>query len=207
MLEPWVGRWMSLVEDDANASKVSMSKSLWIAWELGRKDSFCRIARRMLMESDGSEDPQLKMQPDILERISANRLTTIQALLDIIKKLINDLLVVDEKPRWCRHAEWMGPHRCESMILGSITFCLARGGLWPLPQAEDVMDSIVGLRRKMTQLVIHDIGKVDGLDHTHCNPMQFVLGEVERVFIDIRNPVTKDDLEAMDKQKKRLTKT
>ncbi|QGI59767.1 hypothetical protein CEK26_001895 [Fusarium fujikuroi] len=207
MLEPWVGRWMSLVEDDANASKVSMSKSLWIAWELGRKDSFCRIARRMLMESDGSEDPQLKMQPDILERISANRLTTIQALLDIIKKLINDLLVVDEKPRWCRHAEWMGPHRCESMILGSITFCLARGGLWPLPQAEDVMDSIVGLRRKMTQLVIHDIGKVDGLDHTHCNPMQFMLGELERVFIDIRNPVTKDDLEAMDKQKKRLTKT
>ncbi|KAF5691945.1 hypothetical protein FDENT_3148 [Fusarium denticulatum] len=146
MLEPWIGRWMSQVEDDANAPKVSMAKSLWIAWEFGRKDSFCRIARRMLMESDGSEVPQLSMQPDIIERISANRLMTIQALLDIIGKLINDLLVVDEKPRWCRHAEWMGPHRCESMILGSITFCLARGGLWPLPQAEDVMDSIVGLR-------------------------------------------------------------
>lgn len=222
MLEPWVGRWMSLVEDDAKASKVSMAKSLWIAWEFGRKDSFCRIARRMLMESDGSEDPHLRMQPDIIgkllmhinktitnsvsERISANRLMTIQALLDVIGRLVNDLLVVDEKPRWCRHAEWMGPHRCESMILGSITFCLARGGLWPLPQAEDVMDSIVGLRRKMTGLVVHDIGKVDGLDHTHCNPGPFLLSEVERVFIDIRNPVTKDDLEAMDKQSKRLTK-
>ncbi|KAF5239239.1 hypothetical protein FANTH_10041 [Fusarium anthophilum] len=146
MLEPWVGRWMSLVEDDAKSSKESMAKSLGIAWEFGRKDSFCRIARQMLMESDGSEDPQLRMLPDIIERISANRLMTIQALLDITRKLINDLLVVDEKPRWCRHAEWMGPHRCESMILGSITFCLARGGLWPLPQAEDVMDSIVGLR-------------------------------------------------------------
>ncbi|KAF5677127.1 hypothetical protein FCIRC_6854 [Fusarium circinatum] len=70
MLEPWVGRWMSLVEDDTKASKVSMAKSLWIAWEFGRKDSFCRIARRMLMESDGSEDPQLRMQPDILENSS-----------------------------------------------------------------------------------------------------------------------------------------
>ncbi|KAF5542402.1 hypothetical protein FNAPI_9979 [Fusarium napiforme] len=207
MLEPWIERWMSLVEDDTKASKESMAKSLWIAWEFGRKDPFCRLVRRMLMESDGSEDPHLQMQPDIIERISANRLMTIQALLDIIRKLINDLLVVDEKPRWCRHAEWMGPHRCESMILGSITFCLARGGLWPLPQAEDVMDSIVGLRRKLTQLVIHDIGKVDGLDHAHCNPMQFLLSEVERVFIDIRNPVTKDDLEAMDRQWKRLTKT
>ncbi|KAF5613634.1 uncharacterized protein FTJAE_13884 [Fusarium tjaetaba] len=145
MLEPWIGRWMSLVEDDTKASKESMAKSLWIAWEFGRKDPFCRLVRRMLTESDGSEDPHLQMQPDIIERISANRLMIIQALLDIIRKLINDLLVVDEKPRWCRHAEWMGPHRCESMILGSITFCLARGGLWPLPQAEDVMDSIVGL--------------------------------------------------------------
>ncbi|KAI8417592.1 hypothetical protein FOFC_00147 [Fusarium oxysporum] len=153
-LEPWVGRWMSLVEDDTKASKVSMAKSLWIAWEFGRKDSFCRIARKMLMESDGSEDPHLRMQPDIIERISKNRLMTIQALLDVIRRLVNDLLVVDEKPRWCRHAEWMGPHRCESMILGSITFCLARGGLWPLPQAEDVMDSIVGLRRKMTGAVL-----------------------------------------------------
>ncbi|KAK2690143.1 hypothetical protein QWA68_010925 [Fusarium oxysporum] len=206
MLEPWMGRWMSLVEDDAKASKVSMVKSLCIAWEFGQKDSFCRIARRMLMESDGSEDPHLIMQPDIIERISKNRLITIQALLDVIRRLVNDLLVVDEKPRWCRHAEWMGPHRCESMILGSITFCLARGGLWPLPQAEDVMDSIVGLRRKMTGLVVHDIGKVDGLDHTHCNPGPFLLSEVERVFIDIRNPVTKDDLEAMDKQSKRFTK-
>lgn len=215
MLEPWVGRWMSLVEDDTKASKESMSKSLWLAWEFGRKDPFCRLARRMLMESDGSEDPHLKMQPDIIgkfltnitskitnsvsERISPNHFTTIQALLDMIRKLINDLLVVDGKPHWCRHTEWMGPHRCESMILYSITFCLARGGLWPLLRAEDVMDSIVGLRR-MTQLVIHDIGKVDDLDRSHCNPMQFLLSEVERVFIDTRNPVTKDDLEAMDKQ-------
>ncbi|KAF4436571.1 hypothetical protein F53441_13209 [Fusarium austroafricanum] len=206
MLEPWTGRWMASVEDNAKTSKESMAKGLWIAWEFGRKDCFCRIARRMLMESDGSEDPDLPMQPDIIQRISATRLMTIQALLDAIRKLVDNLLVVDEKPGWCRHAEWMGPHRCESMILGSITFCLSRAGLWPLPEAKDVMDSIIGLHRKMKGLVVHDIGKEDGNDHTHCNPREFLLTEVERVLNDIRNPVTKIDLEEMDKQLKRLMK-
>lgn len=132
---------------------------------------------------------------------------TIQALLDVIRKLVDGLLVVDEKPRWCRHAEWMGPHRCESMILGSITFCLSRAGLWPILEAEDVMDSIVGLHRKMKGLVVHDIGKIDGIDHAPCNPGHFLMSEVERVFIDIQNPVTNFHLQELDKQLERLTKT
>ncbi|KAF4956725.1 hypothetical protein FSARC_11493 [Fusarium sarcochroum] len=152
MLEPWIARWMPSVEDNAKMSKTSMAKGLWIAWEFGRKESYARIARRMLMESDGSEIPDLKMLPEIVERISAIRIMTIRALLSVVGNLVENLLVVDEKPRWCRHAEWMGPHRCESMILGSITFCLSRAGLWPLPQAEDVMDSIVGLHRTSVSL-------------------------------------------------------
>lgn len=117
---------------------------------------------------------------------------------------MENLLVVDEKPRWCRHAEWMGPHRCESMILGSLTFCLSRAGLWPLPEAEDVMDRIVGLHRKMTGLVIHDIGRIEGVDHAPCNPGPYLLGEVERIFMEIHSPVTKFHLEKMDEQMKKL---
>ncbi|KAG5660817.1 hypothetical protein KAF25_002460 [Fusarium avenaceum] len=205
MLEPWVGRWMSSMEDNKKRTKESMAKCLGIAWEFGFQDSFAGTTRRMLMESDGSDDPDLQMVPDIVERISAIRINTIQALLDVINRLVQDLCVVDEKPRWCRHAEWMGPHRCESMILGSLTFCLLRAGLWPLPKAEAVMDSIVGLRRKMTGLVIHDIGRSEGVDHTPCNPGQFLLNEIERVLVEIHNPVTKGHLETMDKQRKRLT--
>ncbi|KAM0210910.1 hypothetical protein ACHAQI_005637 [Fusarium lateritium] len=204
-LEPWIGRWMSSLEDDMKRTKESMAKCLGITWEFGLKDSFERTTGRMLMESDGSEDPDLQMVPDIVERISAIRINTIQALLDIINGLVEDLCVVDEKPRWCQHAEWMGPHRCESMILGSLTFCLCRAGLWPLPKAEDLMDSIVGLRRKMTGLVIHDIGRSEGADHTPCNPRQFLLNEIERVLTEICNPVTKVHLEMMDKQRKSLT--
>lgn len=66
MLGPWIARWMPSLEDKAKISKESMAKGLWIAWEFGRKDPFSRIARRMLMEKDGSDDPDLKMPPDII---------------------------------------------------------------------------------------------------------------------------------------------
>ncbi|KAJ4009132.1 hypothetical protein NW752_009429 [Fusarium irregulare] len=140
-----------------------------------------------------------------MEQILEIRISTIQALLDIISRLISHLLVVDERPRWCRHAEWMGPHRCESMILGSVTFCLSRADLWPLPKAEDVSDSIVGLHRKLKGLVIHDIGKADGMDHATCNPGPQLLSEVERIYTEVPSPVTNFQAEKMDEQMKRLT--
>ncbi|KAH7180031.1 uncharacterized protein B0J16DRAFT_179673 [Fusarium flagelliforme] len=205
VLEPWIQRWVSSVEDKARATEETMVKGLWIGWEFGRKDTFARIARRLLMESRGSEHPDIQTPPDIIEQISAIRISTIQALLDVIGRLISHLVVVDERPRWCQHAEWMGPHRCESMILGSITFCLYRAGLWPLPKAEDVSDSIVGLHRKLKGLVIHDIGKVDGLDHATCNPGPNLFSEMERIYTEIPSPVTNFQAEKMDEQMKRLT--
>jgi hypothetical protein len=84
------------------------------------------------------------------------------------------------------------------MILGSVTFCLSRAGLWPLPKAEDVRDSIVGLHRKLKGLVIHDIGNVDGLDHAECNPGPHLLSEVERIYTEIPSPVTNSQSEKMD---------
>ncbi|KAH7243068.1 hypothetical protein FSOLCH5_006690 [Fusarium solani] len=213
LLEPWINGWMASIE--VRDSSVSMAKALWVSWEFGRKEAFSRMALRMLMESDmgrtaEDEFDKLKMPPDIIERISAIRLQTIQALLGVLRDMVENLLVVDEKPRWCRHAEWMGPHRCESMILGSMTFCLARAGLWPLPSAEEVPDSIVSLHRKMTGLVIHDIGHVGGkpaLDHQLCNPGPLLMGQIEEIFKDVASPVTKFHLERMDEQAKRLTES
>jgi hypothetical protein len=66
MLEPWVGRWMSSMEDNEKRTKESMAKCLGIAWEFGFHDFFVGTTRRMLMESDGSDDPDLQMVPDIV---------------------------------------------------------------------------------------------------------------------------------------------
>lgn len=87
----------------------------------------------------------------------------------------------------------MGHHRCESMILGSMTFCLARSGLWPLPEAAEVEESVVELYTKLVNLVIHDIGRPSpksGEDHSKCNPMQHLMENIKRIIDNIADPVT-----------------
>jgi hypothetical protein len=122
--------------------------------------------------------------------------------------MVETLIVVDEKPRWCRYAQWMGPHRCESMILGSMTFCLARAGLWPLPNPVDIDDSIIGLRRKLTSLVVHDIGRAsESVDHHECNPEPYLLGRVERIIKQMENPVTEFHYRMMDENAQKLSQS
>lgn len=112
----------------------------------------------------------------------------------------------------------MGPHRCESMILGSITFCLARAGLWPLPKPNELDYSILGLYSKLTSLVIHDIGEAvspgagrdDGgsggllADHSECNPRQYLLDKIRQAMDEIPSPLTKLHGEHLDRQAARL---
>lgn len=101
--------------------------------------------------------------------------------------MIQTLLIVDEGPRWCRHATWLGPHRCESMILGSLTLGLGRLGLWPLPDAAGFTCSTLDLQAKLNSIVIHVIGrgKSDTLDHHGCDPKQHLSTSMENVMKDI----------------------
>ena len=119
------------------------------------------------------------------------------------------LIVVDERPRWCHHATWMGHHRCESMILGSLSFCVARAGLWPLPDPEETDMSVRSIYRGLKGLIIHDIGKEDtkalSLDHKQCNPGPYLLDQVERVMKEIPNPVTSLHVKRLEEQADRLS--
>ena len=54
VLAPWTNSWMAAIDEDAANSITLMAKALWISWELGRKESFTRMARRILVESQGS---------------------------------------------------------------------------------------------------------------------------------------------------------
>lgn len=127
-------------------------------------------------------------------------------MLEVFRDMAEALMVVDERPRWCHHAGWMSHHRCESMILGSMTFCLARAKLWPLPEAEDVEYSVLGLYGKLTNIVIHDIGEEKEVrkDHAECNPLQRLLRELERIMDEIPNPVTEAHTETLRKQRRQL---
>lgn len=133
------------------------------------------------------------------------RQKTLASMLNLMRELTEVLLVVDEKPRWCRHASFMGPHRCESMILGSITFCLARAGLWPIPDAANVNESILTLHRVLANIVIHDIGaERKGSDHTHCNPREFVMDRLKRILADMEDPVHEADRRALETNARRV---
>lgn len=89
-----------------------------------------------------------------------------------------------------------------------MTFCLARAGLWPLLAPDEVNDSIIGLYRTMTNLVIHDIGQGNegpGIDHRECNPGNYLLAEVERIMGEIANPVTDFHREYLDEQARKFS--
>ncbi|KAI1375090.1 hypothetical protein F4677DRAFT_423144 [Hypoxylon crocopeplum] len=214
VLIPWINTWLTSVEDILRDSNDLMPKFLWITWELGRKAMFRTTARRLLTEAPASllecysPSQGLQMPPNIIERIMEIRIQTIQAFLDIFQDIVDKLLVVDENPRWCRHASFMGHHRCESMILGSMTFCLARAGLWPLPEAAEVEESVVELYTKLMNLVIHDIGRPSqksAEDHSQCNPMRHLMEQIKRVINEIADPVTDAHWRHLEIQEKKLS--
>ncbi|OLN87049.1 hypothetical protein CCHL11_06489 [Colletotrichum chlorophyti] len=217
LLAPWLHRWVSGIGEAPTSSggegRLGLPKVLWISWVVGHKQLFEGTARRLVMESEGGlfgEESgllDLNMPPDIIERIAEIRTQTIQSIMEIFGDLIAKLIVVDEGPRWCRHASYMGPHRCESMILGSMTFCLTRAGLWPIPEAEDVEESVLALYSTLMNLVIHDIGRPEekgGVDHAECNPRGFLMGRIKRVLGDIPSPVGELHVEQLDRQIERL---
>lgn len=93
------------------------------------------------------------------------------------------------------------------MLLGSMTFCLARGGLWPIPEAADVELSLVDIYRVLTTLVIHDIGGADqtpGVDHRECNPRPVLLSQIQQIMGEIPSPLTDYHTSRLEEQAKKL---
>jgi hypothetical protein len=201
----------ALLREPASIRELEMYKVLFISQELGDKRTFEITARRLVLESrETAERDELHDQLGghmihIVDRIDAIRDQTIEAMLVLFRELTDILVVVDEKPRWCKYASYMGPHRCESMILGSVVFCLTRAGLWPIPDPRDVGESVMGLYRKMTGVVIHDIGQVEknGNDHARCNPRNFLLERLQRILVDITDPLVQGEREYVVRQRQR----
>ena len=87
------------------------------------------------------------------------------------------------------------------MILGSLTFCLTRAGLWPIPEAGDIDNlSILQLQSTLMNLVIHDIGRISDMDHTVCNPKNFLEGQVRRIVAEVPDPVLDSHRKHMEQQ-------
>ncbi|PSK54779.1 hypothetical protein B9Z65_3868 [Elsinoe australis] len=212
ILSPWTPTWLASLPQPPSTDEIHLYKLLWISQELGARYTFEVTAHRLIMECPGTT-PHADLTsalsgalPDLITRIDDIRPRTIHAMLTLYANLLDLLTVVDEKPRWCRHASYMGPHRCESMILGSMTFCLTRAGLWPVPEAEEVRDSVAGLHRALSGLVIHDIGRVgkEGVDHGACNPRGFLRERLQRIVADMEDPLGEEDRKRVEAQGRKM---
>jgi hypothetical protein len=134
-------------------------------------------------------------------------LQTISSLLRVVGDMTEQLLAVDERTRMCKHPESHGPHRCESMLLGSMTFCLTTAGLWPLPDQHDLQLSAASLYEELTNLVIHDFGQIPEsppVDHEGCNPRMALLEQLRRVMDDVPDPFRDSHLKAVEEQLQKL---
>lgn len=212
ILAPWADRWLASIQEPASQNELEMYKVMFICQELGEKRTFEITARRLVLEGFRSSSRDVLHDQlgghlcHIVDRVDAIREDTVTAMLNLFRDLSDILVVVDEKPRWCRYASYMGPHRCESMILGSVVFCLTRANLWPIPASHEINDSVMGLYRQLTSIVIHDIGQPDkkGNDHTQCNPRGFLLERLQRILADMADPLVEGEREYVKKQRQRL---
>ncbi|KAF7554623.1 hypothetical protein G7Z17_g2755 [Cylindrodendrum hubeiense] len=214
-LAPWADSWIASIKQQANHDRTLVFKILCICWELRCAGGFAEAARYILIQSNKSEladipdDGGLKTPPDIVgmscladahlrkktkrirERIRAIRIQTIRELLGTIDDAVRSLIIVDEKPRWSHNSRWMDSRRCESIVLGSLMFALMGAGLWPLPDANDIQESIAELRTKIASLVFYDIGPDVGevdVDYSACNPGPRILDQIGKIMADTADP-------------------
>lgn len=212
ILSPWAERWLSNIREPSSSNELEMYKVLFITQELGDKRTFEITARRLVLETCLTFERERLHEHlgghlhAIVDRVDCIRETTINAMLALFRGLSNILVVVDEQPRWCKYASYMGPHRCESMILGSVVFCLTRANLWPIPEAQDVEESVMGLYRLLANVVIHDIGVGEnrGDDHAKCNPRRFLMERLQRILADMADPLVEGERAYVVKQGVRL---
>lgn len=214
VLTPWLGRWLASIPEPATDDELELFENLWTCYELGLRRTFESTARRLVLDCPISlervklDDNLTSHLSDIISRVDAIRLETIDSMLDLLRDLTDILVVVDEKPRWCRYASHLGPHRCESMILGSVVFCLTRANLWPIPGAQDICEnqSVMSLYKQLVNIVIHDIGQPEknGGDHAKCNPRGFLLEQLQKVLADMADPLLEGQRGHVEDQHARL---
>ncbi|KAH7163346.1 hypothetical protein B0J13DRAFT_35235 [Dactylonectria estremocensis] len=209
ILAPWADSWIASIQQPSKHDRGSVFKILCICWELGCTDGFAETSRHILMHfkksdlEDLPKDDGIKMPPDIIERIRAIRIQTIRELLDAIDDAVRSLIVVEEKPRWGRNARWIESRRCESIVLGSLMFALMGGGLWPLPDARDIQESIAELRAKFCRLDFYDIGPDVGevdVDYAACNPGPGIFDKIEKIVAETADPVSRFHRDHLNKQ-------
>ncbi|KPM39819.1 hypothetical protein AK830_g6738 [Neonectria ditissima] len=209
-LLPWIKSWTRLIGEPV--SIIPMFKVLWVSWELGQRSAFEETAKRIVMECRGSilagdsALHALQMPPGVVERVAKIRMETIGALLEVFRDLIEELVTANESSHVCRYGSFLTSNPCESMILGSVTIGLLRGGLWPIPSPDEVDWSIVEVYETLTNIIVYDFGQIstEDVDHGKCNPAILLREKITGIFETVPSPVTNGQRKELETRTKLL---
>ncbi|OAA75282.1 hypothetical protein LEL_07270 [Akanthomyces lecanii RCEF 1005] len=166
---------------------------LWLFWELDFREDFCKMARRMVVELDTSEFSNGGRfwgnagTASIMDHVSQIRLQSLQAVLDVIHDMLEKLVVLKESPRWSRLITQLGPNRCRQATCALLRSSLITAGLWPLPAAVEVQESVTEVYSKLAAVVSHDhMGCEFGLFWYKKiqDALDLQLGQIEMLRID-----------------------
>ncbi|KAH7140387.1 hypothetical protein B0J13DRAFT_586129 [Dactylonectria estremocensis] len=186
VLLPWIKSWMRLIGEPV--STMSMSKILWVSWELGRRHVFEETAKCLVMKCRGSflaADSglhALQMPPGVVESVAKIRMEAIESLLNVFHNLIDNLVTSNKGSKVCQYGSFLTSNPCESMILGSVTIGLL----------QEIDLSIVEVYQKLTDIIIYDFGQgsAEDVDHSRCNPAAFLRKKAVGIFETIPSPMT-----------------
>ncbi|KAI1802348.1 hypothetical protein F4811DRAFT_563328 [Daldinia bambusicola] len=210
VLRPWAKGWSRSTHSQCEKLGQSLRtkfchERLWIAWELGDRVAFERMAKSMLMDSCSSAGNNLRYvgalePPGIYERIEKVRLDTIISLLKPLNDIIGRLVRNDIS--FCKQCDSFNKNRCLALTLGKTIQALHRHGLWPIPESlNDLPYSVSTLAQKL-HLIEIEINK-DSHHNSLFGSTDCVRTEVENTLSAIPSLLTETHLKHLAVQAKK----
>ncbi|KAI1481430.1 hypothetical protein F4774DRAFT_375338 [Daldinia eschscholtzii] len=207
VLRPWAKGWSRSTHSQCEKLGQSLRtkfchERLWIAWELGDRVAFERMAKAMLMDSCSSAGNNLRYvgalePPGIYERIEKVRLETITSLLKPLNDIIGRLVRNDVS--FCRHCDSFNKNKCLALTLGKTIQALHRHGLWPIPESLTDLPYSVSILAQKLHLIEVEINK-DSHHNSLFGSLDCVRTEVENTLNAIPSLLTETHLKHLAAQ-------
>ncbi len=110
----------------------------------------------------------------IPEYVSQIRLKSLQALLQVIRDMLEELRVSEQSLTWSRFVMQLDPSRCRQATGALVKYSLGESGLWPLPGATGVQESVAEVYTKLAAVISHN--------HNGCEFGAFWCGRLQRAL-------------------------
>ncbi|KAI0969669.1 hypothetical protein F4678DRAFT_480846 [Xylaria arbuscula] len=187
MIRPWARKWArsalySIKFNPKEWQWTNVHKRLWISWELGDRAAFEKNAKRLLWESSDQfdlRDDSILKPPEIYEIIERTRLETLKALLDPFREIIQGLTL--NPTTTCKE---------------KATLTFRRGLIWPIPEPEEVSDSLTAVKRTLRGV------KIAGNSGT-CSDTRALRDKVRKVVRNMPSLLTERHIRHLESRAKK----